>query len=248
VFGTVLGAISGLVVGSFVATLVLRWPSGRSVLSGRSACDGCGRTLRPLELVPLFSAALQRGRCRTCASPIDPLHWQVEAGCAVIGGAVLGLWPGVEGVGWALLGWLLLTIAILDWRHFWLPDALTLPLAFAGLTLGQWMTDVTLSDRIIGALCGYGILLAVAIGYHRLRGREGLGLGDAKLLGGLAAWFGWKALPFIVLFASGSALLVVGANALRSNAVHAGTRVPLGTYLCLAAIPGWVLSVTMLGI
>src|SRR3546814_8244321 len=78
---------------------------------------------------------------------------------------------------------MLLTLALLDWRHFWLPDALTLPLAFLGLTIGLWSTDVALIDRIIGAVAGYGALLGISGGYRLFRGREGLGLGDVKLLG-----------------------------------------------------------------
>src|SRR3546814_10201308 len=82
---------------------------------------------------------------------MERLHWRMEAGCALIGAVALGAMPNPGGVGWALLGWMLLTLAILDWRHFWLPDALTLPLAFLGLTIGLWSTDVALIDRIIGA-------------------------------------------------------------------------------------------------
>src|SRR3546814_4108057 len=117
----------------------------------------------------------------------------MEAGCALIGAVALGAMPNPGGVGWALLGWMLLTLAILDWRHFWLPDALTLPLAFLGLTIGLWSTDVALIDRIIGAVAGYGALLGISGGYRLFRGREGLGLGDVKLLGALGAWFGWQA-------------------------------------------------------
>src|SRR3546814_12201422 len=95
-------------------------------------CRSCGLTLGGLELVPLFSALAQRGRCRACGAAIDPLHWRMEAGCALIGAVALGAMPNPGGVGWALLGWMLLTLAILDWRTFWLPDALTLPLAFLG--------------------------------------------------------------------------------------------------------------------
>ena len=176
-----LGGIAGAIAGSFLATLILRWPKDRSVVRGRSACDGCGRVLSAIDLVPMLSALAQRGRCRTCGAAIDPLHGRVEAGCAIIGALALGLAPGLVGAGWALFGWLLLVLAVLDWRHFWLPDALTLPLAFLGLTVGLWVTDPMLTDRLIGAGAGYFSLLAVATGYRLMRGREGLGLGDAKL-------------------------------------------------------------------
>jgi leader peptidase (prepilin peptidase)/N-methyltransferase len=233
-----IGALAGAIAGSFLATIILRWPEGRSVMRGRSACDGCGRTLSARDLIPLLSATVQRGHCRNCGARIDPLHGRVEGGCAIIGALAIGGLPDLGGIAWALLGWLLLTLALLDWRHFWLPDALTLPLAFLGFTAGMWATDVILTDRIIGATIGYGALLAIALGYRALRGREGLGLGDAKLLGALGAWFGWQALPFILLFASltGLAVMLVTGRANQPTA-----RVPLGTFLVLAALPAWII-------
>jgi len=240
------GAVAGAIAGSFLATLILRWPEGRSVSRGRSACDGCGRVLDALDLVPMVSALVQRGRCRTCRARIDPLHGRVEAGCAIIGGLALGFAPGLEGAGLALLGWLLLVLAVLDWRHFWLPDALTLPLAFLGMTVGLWVTGPTLMDRVIGAGAGYLSLLVVAMAYRLTRGREGLGLGDAKLLGALGAWFGWQALPFILLMASTLGLMAVLASAARGRAIERTTRVPLGTCLAAAALPGWWISTTVL--
>ena len=237
--GATLGGVAGAIAGSFLGTLILRWPQGRGVSRGRSACDGCGRLLSAVDLVPLLSALVQRGQCRTCGAAIDPLHGRVEAGCAIIGALALGFAPDLGGVGWALLGWLLLTLAVLDKRHFWLPDALTLPLAFLGFTIGLWTTDVAMVDRVIGAVAGYGALLAVTVGYRLLRGRDGLGLGDTKLLGALGAWFGWQALPFILLLAASLGLIAVLAAMALGRAVNGATRVPLGTFLALAAVPGW---------
>lgn len=126
----------GAVIGSFLATLVVRWPQGRSVLRGRSHCDGCGVALGPRDLVPLLSASLTRGRCRTCGSAIDPRHWQIELGCLVIGMLSGVAVPGPAGLAGAAFGWLLLTLAALDIADYWLPDALTATLAGAGLTTG----------------------------------------------------------------------------------------------------------------
>lgn len=237
-----LGGVGGAIAGSFLATLILRWPQGRGVARGRSACDGCGRVLGAIDLIPMVSALAQRGRCRSCGARIDPLHGRVEAGCSIIGALAWGGAPGLAGLGWALLGWLLLTLAVLDWRHLWLPDALTLPLAFLGLTLGLWTTDPVLMDRIIGAAAGYGALLAVAVGYRAARGRDGLGLGDAKLMGALGAWFGWQALPIILLMAASLGLVAVLASIAAGRAVDRTTRVPLGACLALAALPGWWVS------
>ena len=237
------GGILGAIIGSFLATLILRWPEGRSVTKGRSACDSCGATLAARDLVPILSATILRGRCRRCGGRIDPFHSRVEVASAMIGALAIGVAPDLSGIAWALLGWLLLTLAMLDWRHYWLPDALTMSLAFLGLTIGIWANNVALADRVIGATLGYGALLLLSVGYRAVRKREGLGLGDAKLFGALGAWFGWQALPFILLIAS-----VVGLAAMivSGRATSGAARVPLGTFLALAAIPGWMIATSFM--
>lgn len=237
--GALAGGVLGAIIGSFLATLILRWPEGRSVVGGRSQCDGCGRTLGWRELVPLLSVLVLRGRCKGCGGRIHPLHGAVEAGAAMIGAAAFWLAPFPFALGWAVLGWLLLTLAVLDARHFWLPDALTLPLAGLGLTIGPWVTGTNLRDALIGAAAGYGSLLAIALAYRALRGREGLGMGDAKLLGALGAWFGWQALPTLLMFAALAGLLWALVERLRGRAINAQSHLPLGTFLCLAVLPGW---------
>lgn len=241
----VAGAVLGAIAGSFLSTIILRWPQGRGVTQGRSACDGCGRILSPLDLVPILSALVFRGRCRTCGARIDPIHGRMEWACAFIGALALGMMPDIGGIGWALFGWLLLMLAVLDWRHFWLPDAMTLPLAFFGLTIGLWSTDAMLADRVIGAVAGYGALLAISTTYRVLRGRDGLGLGDAKLLGALGAWLGWQALPFLLLIAALIGLTVALGARLAGRSVTATTQVPLGACMALAALPAWAFEMAL---
>lgn len=238
--------ILGAIIGSFLATLILRWPQERSLVSGRSICDGCGRTLSITDLVPLISALALRGRCGSCQAPIDWLHFKVELACGLAGAAALWFAPGVEGLGWAVLTWFLITLAILDHRHFWLPDALTLPLAFLGFTLAMWVTPVTIADRVIGAGLAYGGLMLIALSYRKLRDRVGMGGGDPKLLGALGAWFGWQTLPLVLLFASLAALAAAAVNAARGADISPSTQMPFGTYMAIAALPAWTAS-RMLG-
>ncbi|HEX7820239.1 MAG TPA: A24 family peptidase [Sphingobium sp.] len=228
----------GLIVGSFLGALVIRWPQGLSVTAGRSHCDGCGVVLRPRDLVPVVSALAAHMRCRTCGGRIDPVHLLLELGAGAIGVIAFAFAPGMlSAAGWCLLGWMLLALAVLDARHHWLPDALTLPLAFLGFVAGPYATQVVMADRWIGAAAGYGTLLTVALGYRALRGREGLGLGDAKLLGAIGAWAGWQALPFALLIASLAGLGWAGWLALRGHPVVRDMHLPLGTFLCLAMGP-----------
>lgn len=241
--GVALAGLIGLLLGSFIATLVLRWPAGRSVL-GRSQCDGCGRSLGAADLVPLLSALLSRGRCRTCGAPIAPFHWRVELGAALTGVAALVAMPGTAGWLWALFGWLLLPLALLDARHFWLPDRLNALLAAVGLLFAGPMLGTTLSDRWIGALVGGAVLAAVAWIYRRARGGEGMGGGDPKLVAAIGAWLGWQALPLLLLLASLGGIAWALTTQRKGDQPLGKRRVPFGVFACTAAfmtVPLWPL-------
>uniref|UniRef100_UPI0035CADD06 prepilin peptidase n=1 Tax=uncultured Sphingomonas sp. TaxID=158754 RepID=UPI0035CADD06 len=240
-FWPVLLGVLGAVIGSFVSTLVIRWPQGRSVIRGRSHCDACDATLTGRDLVPLLSAALTRGRCRTCRVAIDPRHWQIELACLAIGALAGAAVPGPVGIAGAVLGWLLLALAALDIAEFWLPDALTATLAGAGLVTGVLGAEPALADRLIGGIGGFAALWAVGALYKRLRRREGLGGGDPKLLGAIGLWLGWRMLPAVVLLAALTGLAVVLAGMLRGRDATLGDRMPFGALLAIAAYPAWLL-------
>lgn len=232
----------GAIVGSFLATLVIRWPQERSVVGGRSACDACGRTLRAWDLVPLISALASRGRCRTCRAAIDPRHWQIELGCAVLG-VISGIAvPGAVGVAGAVFGWLLLTLAALDVAEFWLPDRLTGTLAVAGLAASA-IASPAWFDRVIGGVVGFASLWLIAFAYRRLRGREGLGGGDPKLFGAIGLWVGWAMLPFVLLLACVVGLGAVLAARVGGQKVGASDWVPFGALMAIAAYPVWLVMI-----
>jgi len=233
-------AALGAVLGSFIATLVIRWPQERSVVKGRSHCDACDAVLGPRDLIPLVSAMLSRGRCRHCGAPIDPRHWQIELAALGIG-AVAGLIvPGAAGLAGAIFGWLLLVLAALDITDFWLPDPLNLLLALAGLATGLMGLDPPLVARVIGGVAGFGGLWLLGLAYRYLRGREGLGGGDPKLLGAIGLWLGWQMLPAVLLLAALTGLALVLAGMLRGRAARLDDRVPFGALLAIAAYPAWL--------
>lgn len=239
--------ILGAVIGSFLATLVIRWPQDRSVLKGRSHCDGCDVVLAPRDLIPLFSAALARGRCRHCAAPIDPVHWQIEfaaLGIGVVAGLVV---PGPAALAGSVFGWLLLTLAALDVTEFWLPDRLNLTLALAGLAAGAIGIEPELAERLIGGVGGFGALWLIGFGYKRLRGREGLGGGDPKLLGAIGLWLGWRMLPAVLLLAALTGLALVLVGMVRGRAAKLDDRMPFGALLAIAAYPAWLFLIGSAG-
>jgi leader peptidase (prepilin peptidase)/N-methyltransferase len=232
-FWPALLGILGLVFGSFIATVAIRWPAGGSALRGRSHCDGCARALTPWELVPLVGYLIVRGKCRSCGAAIAPSHPLTEIAGAVIGLAAGFAAPGWEGVAGAVFGWLLLALAAIDLAALWLPDALTGTLALAGLALGP----APLVDRLAGGVAGFAALWLVATLYHRLRGREGLGGGDPKLFGAIGLWLGWRALPLVLLIAC-----VLGLGWALARRLRATDRLPLGTLLAAGAFTMWVVA------
>lgn len=230
------GVALGPIIGSFIGLLSLRLPHGAPVGLERSACGGCGRTLGLLDLAPLLSFVASGGRCRTCGSEIPRRYPALEVGCAVIAGWAWLAQPGPQALAGALLGWQLLLLAVLDAEHFWLPRVLTVPLIATGLALGA----APLPDRAIGAAAGYLALALIAWSYHRLRGREGLGGGDAWMLAGAGAWVGWIALPTVLLWACAAGLSLVAASMLVGRRMAADARLPFGVFLALGTWLAWL--------
>jgi leader peptidase (prepilin peptidase)/N-methyltransferase len=232
--------------GSFLGVLIQRLPAGRDWAWSRSACDSCGRVLSPAELLPLASFALLRGRCSACAAPIGWFHPAIELAALLVALLVIGsagtgprdLWPG------CVLGWACLALALIDWRHFRLPDAITLPLLLAGLLATAWGKPDLLFDHAAAALLGWLAFRAVALVYRRLRGIEGLGQGDAKLLAAAGAWLGIQALPVVVCTGAALTLLGVLARAARFRRMpDRAERIAFGPGLAASLFGCWLLGV-----
>lgn len=138
------------------------------------------------------------------------------------------------------LGWALALLAVIDVKALRLPDAITLPLVAIGLAAGPWTLGTPILDHAIGAAGGYAVLALAAWVFARLRGREGLGLGDAKLLAAAGAWLGWRALPMVVLIAAGGGLAWAGLLVLRKGKGALNEPIPFGLPLCAAIWLLWL--------
>lgn len=221
-------------VGSFLATVAVRLPECRAIVFARSQCPACAQTLAPRDLVPVVSWVLNRGHCRYCAAPVDKSYLLMEL--AAVGIAVWAVTV-LEGDAYILagcaLGWTLLTLAVIDARHFVLPDVLTLPLLALGLVLAADRGWAAFLDAGIGAAAGFAVFGLVGWMHWRLRAREGLGLGDAKLLAAAGAWVAWPGLASVVLVAS---LAALASGTVRGFLHRGATPAPIafGPYLGIA--------------
>jgi leader peptidase (prepilin peptidase)/N-methyltransferase len=224
-------------IGSFLGVLILRLPEGRPVAMARSECDHCGHLLGCRDLIPFVSYALSRGRCRYCGEALGLFPFAIElAALAVAVWAVAA----VDDAPWVtcLFGWTLLALAWIDLRAMILPDMLTLPLLAFGLATTGINAPDSLADHLLATVLGYLSLAAVAWAYRRFRGRDGLGMGDAKLLAAIGAWLGLGLLPLVLLLAACVGLAAAGVAALAGKRMTAATAMPFGPFLALS---GWLL-------
>lgn len=231
-------ALLGPAAGSCAALLAERLPRGEPVAWARSRCRSCGGDIAPRDLVPLWSYARLRGRCRACGARIPVRLWHAEWAGLGLGLAAVGLgqgpWDAAAGAVWL---WLLLALALADLRAFRLPDPLTVALAMAGLAVAwpDW------PGAVLGATLGAGAFLALRLAYGGLTGRQGMGLGDVKLMVGIGAGLGAPAQPWVALIAALSALAVAALRArARNRPLRRLGAVPFGAYLAAAAVAVWI--------
>jgi leader peptidase (prepilin peptidase) / N-methyltransferase len=179
-----------------------------------------------------------KGRCRYCNHPLSWFYPGIELAALAV--ALTVVLMDRREMAWldCLLGWWLLTLAGTDLRCWLLPDVLTLPLVIAGLVAAAVFQPEQLTDRALGAALGYLSLRAVAGVYRVLRGREGLGQGDAKLLAASGAWVGIDALPQLILVAAVAALVAATCLRLAGIRLSAHSALPFGPFI---AVGTWLL-------
>jgi leader peptidase (prepilin peptidase)/N-methyltransferase len=225
----------GACVGSFLNVCIYRLPRHESVAWPASRCTHCGRSLAWYENVPVVSWLLLRGRCRTCREAVSWMYPLVEITTALVflsGYLLYGLTP-LAAVR-VLFASALVVLFVTDLQHKVLPNAITVPGIVVGFVCSLFV-EPGWRDSLIGIVIGGGVLFAIAEAYYRVRGQEGLGMGDVKLLGMIGAFLGWKLVLLTLVLASfagsvaGGAMIVSG----RGDMKYA---LPFGTFLAVGAL------------
>jgi leader peptidase (prepilin peptidase)/N-methyltransferase len=203
-----------------------------SLARPRSRCPSCGHVLRWHENLPLVGWLRLKGRCASCGTAISKRYPLVELATGLLFAACgwkFGAQP--QTLVWCAAVALMVAMALIDLDTTYLPDDLTLPLIGLGLLgAGLGWTGVAFEDAAWGAFAGYGALWLLAFSYKKLRGVEGMGEGDFKLLAGLGALLGWQLLPSIVLLASGVGA-AVGIGLIAFGGHKREVPIPFGPYL-----------------
>lgn len=200
-----------------------------------SYCPSCNKALSAIHLIPLVSYIVQRGRCTHCDHRISWRYPVVEilGGVAVII-ALNSFGLTINAGAAAIYFWFLITLGFIDHETGYLPNALTLPLVGLGLVANAVTVFVPFMDALIGAVAGYGAFWAISTIFKKIRGIDGLGLGDAKLLAAIGAWTGWQMLSPTVFAGSVIALVGIGLVALRGEQIGRTTQMPFGPALAIA--------------
>lgn len=202
-----------------------------------SACPNCGHKIRFWENIPVISYLLLKAKCSSCHTKISFQYPAVELITAIASLTVAYKFGvTIQTVAALLFTWVLIALTLIDLKKLLLPDTITLPLIWSGISLGFFEVFTNLNDSVIGAIGGYLILWSIYHLFKLLTKKEGMGFGDFKLLAALGAWLGYSYLPQIILVSSvvGS---IIGISMMVIGKTKQQQPIPFGPYL---AIAGWI--------
>ena len=233
--------ILGSLWGSFSNVCIYRLPEKGNVVSARSKCRNCQKKISWFDNIPFISYIILRGKCRNCGFKISFQYFVVELLVA------LGFLISFHFFGFSIATLLLFILTIffviiffIDLKHFIIPNELTFPLMAIGFLksfdpkLNQYLFPNYINS-LIGGVVGYLIIWLIIFAYKKLRNKEGMGLGDAKLLSAMGFWFGWVSIPFILFFSSIVAL-GFALPSLMNKSKTMSSQIPFGPYLILGSI------------
>ena len=231
VFVIILGALWG----SFANVCIVRLPKDKGVVGGRSKCPKCKKKIVWYDNIPIISYLLLNGKCRKCKKPISFQYVIVELISAVSFISIYSIYRlSLTTLLLCILSLGFIIIFFIDLEHFIIPDVVTFPLMVLGFiksfdpNLNSMFPNYIIS--IVGGIFGYVIIWAIIYFYKQVRKKEGMGLGDAKLLAVIGFWFGIQSIPFVIFFSSTIALISV-VPALINKSKKMSSQIPFGPYI-----------------
>src|SRR5579862_1963146 len=247
----------GLIIGSFLNVCILRIPGGKSIVLPASACPKCGAAIRPYDNIPVLSYLFLRGKCRSCKTPISSMYPLVELITGILFLACyIAFGLNVETVKWSVFSAIMVVLVFTDLRERLLPDVVNYTGFAFGLALSfftkptdgtaLWIANrlfefpppapvLSFADAILGAAIGSGLLWLVSEAYFRLRGREGMGLGDVKMMLMAGAFLGAKR-TLLTIFMGSLLGSILGLLFMAERRKDSNYELPFGTFLGMAAL------------
>ena len=230
--------IIGGLWGSFANVCIVRLPEDKGVVSGRSNCPKCKKQINWYDNIPIISYFILNGKCRKCKKPISFQYVVVEL-LSIVSFVTIYL---IYGFSFTTLLLIILSLGFIiiffiDLKHFIITDVITFPLMALGFiksfipNLDPLFPYYVLS--LIGGVFGYGIIWGIIFFYKQVKKKEGMGLGDAKLLAVIGFWFGLDAVPFIIFLSSTIALISVAPDLIKKSK-KMSTQIPFGPYIIAA--------------
>lgn len=235
IYRIVVGFLFGTIFGSFLNAVIYRLPLGESILRP-SQCPECDHAIRWYHNVPVLGWATLRGRCPDCGARISARYPFVELlGGVILAGAIASWGLSVSTLSVTLFAYIMIVLAFIDVDHRILPNLITLPGTALGLALSFFDPRVAWTDAFLGAFLGGGLLYAVAWAYLKARGREGMGMGDVKMMLLVGAFLGWRG-ALMTIFLGSLIGSVIGVALIRFASKEWEYALPFGAFLAAAAI------------
>jgi len=233
--------ILGSLWGSFSNVCIYRLPNNGNVAKGRSFCPNCKNKIKWFDNIPFFSYLFLKGKCRQCSKPISFQYFIVELLSAISFVLIFHIYgASITTLLLLILSIFFIIIFFIDLKHFIIPNVLTFPLMIIGFlksfdpNLNQTIFPNYINS-LIGGLFGYSIIWSIIFFYKKIRKKEGMGLGDAKLMAVIGFWFGWVSIPFTIFISSVVALILV-IPSLINQSRKMSSEIPFGPYIIIGCI------------
>jgi len=233
--------ILGSLWGSFSNVCIYRLPNSGNVAKGRSFCPICKNKIKWFDNIPFFSFLFLKGKCRQCTKPISFQYLVVELLSAISFVIIFHLYGiSITTLLLLILSIFFIIIFFIDLKHFIIPNVLTFPLMVIGFlksfdpNLNQTIFPNYINS-LIGGLFGYLIIWSIIFLYKNIRKKEGMGLGDAKLMAVIGFWFGWISIPFTIFISSTVALIII-IPSLINQSKKMSSEIPFGPYIIIGCI------------